>query len=161
MQMTRIVRRAFVALLVVLAICAVPIAAAAGPPETTTTVTKDTDTFVDVIPFCADNGPLYELTIDYILVLHETVFADGSVHATFTQTGTFVAVAQEPGEPDASGRFTQWGGFNQSPGGAVNGTFTFSVRGRFEDGTKINFHLTDHFNVTPTGAEFFFTHCHD
>ena len=32
------------------------------------------------------------------------------------------------------------GGFNQSPGGAVNGTFTFSVRGQFEDGTKINFH---------------------
>jgi hypothetical protein len=116
---------------------------------------------VDVIPFCTDNGAPYELTINYILVEHETVFADGSVHATFTQTGTVVAVAQEPGDPDASGRFTQWGGFNQSPGGAVNGTFTFSVRGHFEDGTKINFHLTDHFNVTPTGAEFFFTHCHD
>jgi hypothetical protein len=47
------------------------------------------------------------------------------------------------------------------PGGAVNGTFTFSVRGQFEDGTRINTDLTDHFNVTPPGAEFFFTHCHD
>ena len=29
------------------------------------------------------------------------------------------------------------------------------------DGGKISTHLVDHFNVTPTGAEFFFTHCHD
>ena len=158
--MTRIVRRAFAALLVVLAVGAVPIAASASPPETNTVTGKATDTFVDVIPFCEDGGSPYQITIDYNFVEHETVSADGA-HFTFTQTGTVVAVALEPGEPDASGRFTQWGGFNQSPGGAVNGTFTFSVRGQFEDGTKINFHLTDHFNVTPTGAEFFFTHCHD
>jgi hypothetical protein len=43
----------------------------------------------------------------------------------------------------------------------VNGTFTFSARGKFEDGTRINFHLTDYFYETPTGASFFFTHCHD
>jgi hypothetical protein len=70
-------------------------------------------------------------------------------------------VALDPNEPDASGTFTQWGGFNANPGGAVNGTFTFSVRGRFEDGTRINVHLVDHFNETPTGGSFFFTHCHD
>ena len=40
-------------------------------------------------------------------------------------------------------------------------TFTFNVRGQVEDGTTINTHLVDHFNVTPTGAEFFFTRCHD
>jgi hypothetical protein len=68
-------------------------------------------------------------------------------------------VALEPGEPDASGRFTQWGGFNENRGGAVNGTF--SVRGQFEDGTRINTQLSDHVNETPSGAAFFCTHCRD
>ena len=153
-------RRAFVALLVVLAAAAVPVAASASPPETETTVVKDTDTFVDVVPFCEDSGPLYEITIDYVLVEHSTV-SDTGAHFTFTQTGTFEAVALDPNEPDASGTFTQWGGFNATPGGAINGTFTFNVRGRFEDGTRINVHLVDHFNETPTGGSFFFTHCHD
>jgi hypothetical protein len=156
----RMVGRASAALLIVLAVGAVPITASASPPETETTTGKATETFVDVAPTCAGGGPLYEITIDYNFVEHSTVSSDGA-HFTFTNTGTFVAVALDPGEPDASGRFTQWGGFNESPGGAVNGTFTFSARGRFEDGTRINNHVTDHFNVTPTGAEFFFTHCHD
>jgi hypothetical protein len=72
-----------------------------------------------------------------------------------------VATPLDPSLRDASGRFTQWGGFNENPGGAVNGTFTFSVRGAFEDGERINFHLTDHFNETPSGGSFAFTHCHD
>lgn len=126
---------------------------------TETTTGKATDTFIDVlVPACEDGGPLYEITIDYNFIEHATV-SDTGAHFTFTQTGTFVAEALEPGEPDASGRFTVWGGFNENPGGAVSGTFTFSARGKFEDGTKLNFHLVDHINVTPTGAEHFF--CHD
>jgi len=158
--MFKSVRRGLAALSAGVAVLAVSGVAAASPPDTETTTVKDTDTFVDVVPFCEEGGPLYEITIDYNLVEHSTVSADGA-HFTFTQTGTFVAVALEAGQLDASGRFTQWGGFNENPGGAVNGTFTFSVRGSFEDGTRINFHLTDHFNVTPTGAEFFFTQCHE
>jgi hypothetical protein len=151
--------RAF-ALVVVLLAGLVPAVASANPPETQTITGKTTETFIDVVPMCEEDGPLYEITIDYNFIEHSTV-SDTGLHFTFTNTGTFDAVALEPGQPDASGRFTQWGGFNQNPGGAVNGTFTFSVRGRFEDGTRINFHLTDHFNETPTGAAFFFTHCHD
>jgi hypothetical protein len=158
--MLMMARRAFVALLVVLAAAAVPVAASASPPETETTVVKDTETFVDVAPSCEGGGPLYEITIDYVLVEHSTV-SDTGEHFTFTQTGTFEAVALDPSEPDASGRFTVWGGFNANPSGAVNGTFTFNVRGQFEDGTRINVHLFDHFNETPTGGSFFFTHCHD
>ena len=72
-----------------------------------------------------------------------------------------MAVPLDPAGQEAAGTFTQWGGFNQNPGGAVNGTFTFSVRGRLEDGTRIGFHLTDHFNETPTGAANLFTLCND
>lgn len=151
-------RHAF-ALAIVLLAGVIPAVASASPPETTTITGKATDTFVDVVPTCED-GPLYEITIDYNFVEHSTV-SDTGAHFTFTNTGTFHAVALVPGQPDASGRFTQWAGFNQNPGGSVNGTFTFSVRGTFEDGTRINTHITDHFNETPTGASFFFTHCHD
>ena len=137
-----------------------PAMASAGPTETETNTGKRTETFVDIVPTCSETGAAYEITIEYNFVEHMTLQENGA-HFTFTNTGTFTAVALDPNEPDASGRFTQWGGFNENPGGAVNGTFTFNVRGSFEDGTKISFHLTDHFNVTPTGAEFFFTHCHD
>jgi hypothetical protein len=152
--------RQAVALVIVLLAGLVPALAAASPPETETITGKATETFVDELPMCEEGGPLYEITLQYNFVEHSTV-SDTGQHFTFTNTGTFDAVALEPGQPDASGRFTQWGGFNQNPGGAVNGTFTFSARGKFEDGTRINFHLTDHFNETPTGASFFFTHCHD
>jgi hypothetical protein len=37
------------------------------------------------------------------------------------------------------------GRFNDN-GGNVNGTFTFSVRGKYEDGTRVNFHVIDHGN---------------
>ena len=158
--MSKIVRRSLAALGIVLATAAVPAIAGAGAAETETITGKATETFVDVVPSCAEDAPAYEITIDYNFVEHETLQDDGA-HFTFTSTGKFVATALEAGEPDASGTFTQWAGFNENPGGAVNGTFTFSVRGRFEDGTRINFHVTDHFNVTPTGAEFFFTHCRE
>jgi hypothetical protein len=67
---------------------------------------------------------------------------------------------EDPSLPSFTGKFTVWGGFNDN-GKAVNGTFTFNARGQGSDGSTFNVHLTDHFNVTPTGTEFFFTHCHD
>jgi hypothetical protein len=109
-EVIRMVSRAFAALLIVLAVGAVPIAASASPPETETTTGRDTDTFVDFAPTCAGGGPLYEITIDFNFVEHSTVSADGA-HFTFTNTGTFVAVALEPGEPDASGRVHSMGWF--------------------------------------------------
>lgn len=137
--------------------------AAAAPPETTTSHEHGlVETFVDVVPTCDNSAPApYTITTTSNLVEHETVFADGRVHATFTQTGTFVAVPlDDPSLPSYTGKFTAWGGFNAN-GGAVNGTFTFSVRGTGSDGSTFSVHSVDHFNTTPTGAEFFFTHCHD
>jgi hypothetical protein len=75
-------------------------------------------------------------------------------------TGTFVAVPLEEGLPSFTGKFTIWGGFNAN-NKVVNGTFTITVHGTGSDGSTFKVHETDHFNTTPTGAEFFFTHCHD
>ena len=72
----------------------------AQPPVTTTTHQKNfVETFVDVIPTCEEGGPLYTITLTSNLIMHETIFDDGRVHATFTQTGTFVAEPLEAGLP--------------------------------------------------------------
>lgn len=133
----------------------------ADPPVTVTTHEKNlVETFVDVVPTCEGGGPLYTITTTSNLVLHETVFTDGRVHATFTQTGTFVAVPlDDPSLPSFTGHFTTWGGFNAN-GKTVNGTFTFNVHGTGSDGSTFSNHVTDHFNVRPDGTVNAFFHCH-
>ena len=89
----------------------------AQPPTTVTTHEKGlVETFVDVIPTCEEDGPLYTITTTSNLVMHETIFDDGRVHATFTQTGKFVAVPLEDPEPAElhGSRSRIWGGFNQN-----------------------------------------------
>jgi hypothetical protein len=158
----RLVRRVLVASMGVAASLVVAASGAvAAPPETSTVNLHGLEeTFVDVFPSCEDGAP-YEVTTVTNLVEHETVFDDGRVHATFTQTGTFEATPlEDPSLPDASGRFTVWGGFNAN-GKTHNGTFTFSVRGSTEDGERIQFHFTEHFNERPDGTVNEFFHCHD
>jgi hypothetical protein len=119
------------------------------------------ETFVDVVPTCEEGGPLYTITTTSNLVSHETVFEDGRVHATFTQTGTFVAEPlEDPSLPSYTGKFTTWGGFNQN-GKTVNGTFTFTVHGTGSDGSTFRFHTTEHFNQRPDGTVNEFFKCHD
>src|SRR5687767_12155817 len=109
---------------------------------------------------CVEEGPLYTITTTSHLVLHETIFGDGRVHATFTQTGTFVAVPlDDPSLPSYTGKFTQWGGFNAN-GTTVNGTFTFNLSATGSDGSTINLHQVDHFNVRPDGTVNEFFRCH-
>ncbi len=137
--------------------------ALAAPPVTETTNQKNlVETFVDVVPSsdCADEGPLYTITTTSNLVEHTTTFDDGREHDTFTQTGTFVAVPlDDPSLPSYTGKFTIWGGFNAN-GTTVNGTFTFNLRGTGSDGSTINTHQVDHFNVRPDGTVNEFFHCH-
>jgi hypothetical protein len=133
----------------------------AQPPTTETTTQKGlVETFVDVVPSCEEGGPPYTITTTSNLVEHTTTFDDGRVHATFTQTGTLVAVPlDDPTLPSFTGRFTVWGGFNQN-GNTVNGTFTFNVRGTGSDGSTFSNHVTDHFNARPDGTVNEFFHCH-
>ena len=133
----------------------------AQPPTTVTTHEKGlVETFVDVIPSCDEDGAPYTITTTSNLVEHETVFDDGRVHATFTQTGKFSAVPlEDPSLPSFTGRFTTWGGFNQN-GKTVNGTFTFNLRGTGSDGSIVSFHTVEHFNQRPDGTVNEFFRCH-
>jgi len=136
-------------------------AAVGQPPTTTTNHEKGlVETFVDVIPTCEGGGPLYTITTTSNLVEHETVFDNGDVHATFTQTGKFTASPlNDPSLPSFTGKFTTWGNFNQS-GSTVNGTFTFNLQGTGSDGSTVSSHQVQHFNVPPDGSVKEFFHCH-
>jgi hypothetical protein len=133
----------------------------AAPPVTETNHAKGlVETFVDVVPSCEGGGPLYTITTTSNAVEHTTTFDDGRIHATFTQTGTFVAVPlDDPSLPSYTGKFTVWGGFNQN-GTTVNGTNTFNVRGTGSDGSTFSSSQVQHFNVRPDGTVNEFFHCH-
>ena len=64
----------------------------------------------------------------------------------------------DPALPSYTGKFTVWGGFNQTRQTA-NGTFTFNVRGTGSDGSSFSNHVTDHFNQRPNGSVQTFFHC--
>jgi hypothetical protein len=152
-------RLAFGLLAVGLLLFAAP--AFAQPPTNTTTHEKGlVETFVDVIPTCEEDGSLYTITLTSNLVVHETIFDDGRVHATFTQTGTFTAVPlEDPSLPSFTGKVTIWGGFNAN-GKTVNGTFTFNLRATGSDGSTVSINSVEHFNERPDGTVNEFFHCH-
>ena len=154
-------RRLFAAILAAGLLLLIGTPANAQPPVTETTTAKNVvDTFVDVGPGCED-GALFTVTTTTNVIEHATVFDDGRIHATFTQTGTFVAVPlEDPSLPTFTGHVTVWGGFNDN-GKAVNGTFTFNISGTGSDGSRFHQNELEHFNATPTGMEFFFTRCHN
>jgi hypothetical protein len=135
--------------------------ATAAPTTTTTNAHGLVDTFVDVVPTCDNSAPaLYTITTTSNLVEHETVFADGRAHATFTQTGKFVAVPlNDPSLPSYTGTFATWGGFNQNSDSVVNGTDIFSINGTGSDGSKFSVQQSEHFNTRPDGSVNEFFHC--
>jgi hypothetical protein len=104
----------------------------------TETVKNQTETFIDELP-CVGQA---EITITYNGVFHITETANGT-HVTGTLTGTFVADPLDPSLPTYTGRFTQWFGGNDNAN-MDNMTVTFSVRGRAEDGSRVNFHVVAH-----------------
>lgn len=136
--------------------------ATAAPTITTTTTTERgvVETFEDVLPTCDDSAPkTYEITTTSNRVFHETIFSDGRVHATFTDTGRFAAEPLDASLPSYTGKFTIWGGFNQSKKN-TNGTFTFNVRGTGSDGSRLSTHFVAHFNARPDGTVQEFFRCH-
>ena len=133
--------------------------AAAKPTTETTHQHKAVETFVDIVPECGGEGPLYSITTTANLVERITEFPDGRAHFHFTQTGRFVAEPLDGEGLSYSGRFTISGTFNENKKTA-NGTFTFNVRGTASDGSRLKVHLVEHFNERPDGTVKQFFRCH-
>ena len=131
----------------------------AGTVTETNNIHKGTDTFQDVLTACVGGAPTHTITITYNAVEHITILENGSFHATFTQTGKFTAIPIVLGGESFAGSFTLWGGFNGNINGATTSTFTFSVRGKGDQGTRLNTSIVDHVTVTPNGLVHEFSHC--
>lgn len=134
--------------LVTLAVLALPVGArAAVVLNETDVVIGGTETFRDVNPCTGDRA---EITITFNAVFHITELDDGTLHATFTQTGDFLLDTLKESEPDFSGHFTIWGGFNGNKKNASE-TFTFTIAGKGTDGSSLHFHVTAQFKVNAQG----------
>jgi hypothetical protein len=153
-------RRLLAMVTIALVALVVPTGPASAAPTTTTTHEHGVvETFVDVRPGCEVGAPLYEITTTSNRVSHQTLFADGREHDTFTDSGTFTAEPLDPSLPSYAGKFTIWGGFNANKK-SVNGTFTFNVHGTGSDGSTLRNHSVEHFNVRPDGSVQEFFKCH-
>jgi len=137
------VKRFAMFVIVVLLTLALGSPAAARAISTTQTVHNATQVMIDVIP-CT--GEPATITLTYNGVFHINSLPGGEFWLTFTQTGTFVAVPDDPTQATLTGRFTVWGNFNLNERNQ-NSTFTFTVRA--SDGTV--FHDTAHFTMNANG----------
>jgi hypothetical protein len=153
-------RRLSVVLLAGLALFLGVAGPASAAPVTTTNHEKGlVETFLDTVPTCDPGGELYIVTTRSNLIEHETVFDDGRVHATFTQSGKVSAVPLDGTGPTYTGQFAVWGGFNAN-GAETNGTFTFSVNLKGSDGSRVSTHQVEHFDERPDGTVHEFFRCH-
>jgi hypothetical protein len=133
-------RRLVLALIPVAALLVLPVGSAAAD---TVIEHNATETMHDALPCVGDAT----ITITYNEVDHFNQAANGSVHGTSTQTGTFSAVMDAGGT--SSGRFTVWDGFNHSADGSqVTFTLTFSGTVKSGVGAGTNWNEVMHF----TGA---------
>jgi hypothetical protein len=124
----------------VAALLVLPVGTAAADTVTEHNVTE---TMHDVLPCVGDAT----ITVTYNAVEHVNQAANGSVHGTATNTGTFSAVLDAGGT--STGRFTVWDGFNHSADGSqVTFTETFSGTVKSGVGAGTNWNSVSHF----TGA---------
>ena len=141
-----------------LTVALVLFAATPGTATTTTTQTfKDvTMTFVAPTP-CVEG--LATITTTSNGVFHQTDLDNGTMHGTFTQTGTFSLVPLDPAAQSISGHFTIWGGFNANADNFET-TFTFNLSGHYADGTQFGAHAVDHLNTSASGMLNLFSKLH-
>jgi hypothetical protein len=138
----RAIRVSFL-IVAVLSAAALPATAGAhgGKAETFTATFKDEPiTFMDVNPCSGAPGTV---TATESGVFHVTMHPDGHFHLTGTFTAPFVFTPDDPSEPSFTGRYTTWFGENHNTNRA-NATFTFSVRGKGSDGSRLVFTAVAH-----------------
>jgi hypothetical protein len=133
-------KRLVLALMSVAALLLLPMAVASADTVTEKNVTE---TMHDVLPCVGDAT----ITVTYNAVEHVNQAANGSVHDTNTNTGTFTAVMDAGGT--STGRFTVWDGANHSADSSqVTFTLTFSGTVKSGVGAGTNWNEVSHF----TGA---------
>lgn len=89
------------------------------------------------------------VTLTYNGVAHATFLTSGvgagTGWETFTATGTFAFVPDDPSQPSFSGNFTVWDGDNENLRN-FTATATFHLKGTGSDGSTLSFH--DVFHIT-------------
>jgi hypothetical protein len=135
---------------IILALSAMPVAAAAGGIGHTVTITQHQHgEFIEPNAVNPCNGHQIAITVDGNAVQHITFFPDGGeLWMTFTETGKFTGI---DGSITYSGHFTIWANFNLNERNS-NSTFTFSVRAFGSDGSVIIGHQTTHFTMNANGT---------
>jgi hypothetical protein len=118
-----------------------------------------TETIQDVNP-CTGDPATIQITYDG--VFHESTGADGSVHVTGTQTGTFVLTPLDPTLPSYTGHFTMWFGGNFNSSQTMGFWVTFQVKGTGSDGSRLVFNAVEQLHISATGevtVDFFKLNC--
>ena len=135
-------------LLIILALGALPVAAApGGTGHTVTSTVHQHDVFTDAGPNPC-TGNVITLTVDGNSVTHITFFPDGDeLWFTFTETGKFTGI---DGDVTYTGHFTVWANQNVNEQNS-NSTFTFSIRAFGSDGSTIIGHEVAHFTMNANG----------
>jgi hypothetical protein len=135
---------------IILALGALPVAAAPGGTGHTVTSTQhEHGVFTDPTAFNPCTGRQMSITVDGNSVTHITYFPDSDeLWFTFTETGTFTGV---DGDVTYTGHFTVWDNQNVNRQNA-NATFTFSVRAYGSDGSTITGHEVAHFAMNANGT---------
>src|SRR5512135_2381802 len=145
-----------ISILVLVALLVLPasgaLAAGNGAQSFTQTFHNATDTFQQLIPCIGPDaaGANGTITITYNGVMHFTVNEAGDFWGTGTETGTAVAVPDDPSLPTYTGHFTTWFGVSENNRNYVESQ-TFTVHATGTDGSSITFHETMHLTYNGNG----------
>jgi hypothetical protein len=135
------------ALLALLIALLTPMAAFAQA-QTTTVHFSGTESAPDVNPCTGAPGTATQTLKG---VSHITELPNGTAHATFTVTGAFTFVPDDPSQPTYTGHATFWDGENFNSK-TVTFTFTGHVNVRGSDGSHITDHFVAHVTINANGT---------
>jgi hypothetical protein len=142
-----IMRKLALSVVVAVAAMAIPSAASAkGPPDV---VLTETAVVSATVPFGTPCGGGGMVTVEFHDVFHVTEFADGSVHVSTNQNGTFAFVPDPVSNPDglsSSGHYRTGGSFSSTQN-SITDTSVFNIVGRDENGDQVKVQIRSHFTI--------------
>jgi hypothetical protein len=139
-------------MMIALMLLSPPTFAASTPVTETTHQHNVVANYVDVLPACSGDGPLYSFTTLSNIVRHITEFPDGRVTVTVAQTSRFVAEPVDDADaPSYSGRFTMSGPFIRDDK-TTSSSYVYSYTGTGSDGSKLRVNYVEHLLELPDGT---------